>query len=588
MKSRRSTISPSNQQHLRKSELLTRFADTDNDDEIFGDIEGIDFGHQLPQLNSSRSKTERINRHDERVDTIKLEQLVIEDSPVNKTTPSPSYNIGDKGDSKPRSKNSPSSSGGDGGSGEIAGRRRVMRECLSEYSEDMDTDVTSEFTDNDFQGLDDIFQGDNTMKQRLNAQKILHEKQAEREQDELRMMYTIKRDKISDFDNDPNQTLKLKDFSMYQQENNKLTNENLNLLDMIESENTVNYEYTRDDFGKFEEGFDVNFEKNIHRQAKQIKPPIRTKHSMPVLRGNSMNSVKKFKSTMDFGTLKDIKEGEDTDDEEEAELPEFNFNNNVIRKLDRIPSFYNNNSSAAKTQLLNKYKEQSDKHKHKIKHHSSKSKLGTVKYLNNNSIISDPLYPTPKKTMKFNPTLNRWEGNEIDLMRFESVTKPTLITYQELQSPKKVNRPPNMVYDQENLRWVNMNHDDESVFHDIPDLIEMKPYKLNSPPGLKPSIQERQSPQRISPINRGTSQFTQRTISSATTISKTKVEPEEQVQEQWRQEFHLSDKLIEKFQKEDIKIEKKVKRWFTNSDFGEDEFNRDYYWEIRKMVMENE
>ncbi|EGW34635.1 uncharacterized protein SPAPADRAFT_47726 [Spathaspora passalidarum NRRL Y-27907] len=567
-----------------KAQLLTRFADNDNDDEIFGDIEGIDFGHNPSQLNNNQNVLPSgINRHDDGVETLKMEQLVLEDSPINKTTPSPSYHIGDKLDSlKPRSKSSTSSSG------EVA-HRRVMRECLSEYSEDLDTDVTSEFTDNDFQGLDDIFQGETSMKQRLNAKISEQEKVAEREQEELRMLYSSRREKIIDFDNDPNQTLKLKDFSMFQQDN-KLTNENLNLLDMIESENTVNYEYTRDDFAKFEDGFDVNFEQNIQRQIKQ-KPPIRAKQSMPVLRGNNGSAVKKFKSTMDFGTLRGIREADIDEEEEEeevaADLPEFHFNNNIIRKLDRIPSFYNNNTSnnnPAKAELLNKYKEQHEhKHKSKIKHQNPKPKLGTVKYLNNNSIITDPVYPTPKKTMKFNAAMNRWEGNEIDLVRFETVTKPTLITFRELQQQKEQPKTkPNMVYDQENLRWVNMNHDDESVFHDIPDLVEAKPYRLNSPPGLTPYPQQPQEPQRISPINRGASQFTQRTMSSLTSKSNL-----QQDAEQWRQEFQLSGKLIEKFQKEEVKIVKKIKRWFING-IGDYQFNRDYYWEIRKMVMENE
>ena len=57
------------------------------------------------------------------------------------------------------------------------------------------------------------------------------------------------------------------------------------------------------------------------------------------------------------------------------------------------------------------------------------------------------------------------------------------------------------------------------------------------------------------------------------------------------EEFALSTKLMAKFEKEEQKIRKKTHHWFgANESYhlhGRGHFDADYYWEIRKMVMDN-
>lgn len=369
--------------------------------------------------------------------------------------------------------------------------RRITRETLSEYSEENETDLTSELSDHDFDWGElnkngSVFQ---EMNQRLIATKVAQQREAEREQRE----YSQRRKG----DYDPNQTLKLKDF-------NKLTNENLTMLDHLDNEKTVNYEYTRDDFEEFEDGFINNFEAKL-----RVQP------SMPTLRQNRPR-LKKYNS-----------------------YAEFKSDSRVRLKLERIPSFYNKPPTILenKDQVLNKYKENKT-------YHSNHKKMGTVKCLNNDTEIT-LAYPT-NNNMKYNPKKNCWEGNEIDLIRFE---KPSLIPH---NVAKPSAREGKMIYDTEKLQWINTENEEDNVFEDIPDLVESK---LQSP-------------------HRGVSQFTQRTMSSATINRE---------QNMSLPAFGLSSKSIEKFRKEEMKIERKINHWFIGST---GEFNRDYYWEIRNMVMD--
>ena len=106
-------------------------------------------------------------------------------------------------------------------------------------------------------------------------------------------------------------------------------------------------------------------------------------------------------------------------------------------------------------------------------------------------------------------------------------------------------------------------------------------------------LQQPPHPQHISlhnlqqpPVSRrGLSQFTQRTSSTATAASH---DPAAESLSSLlndiddRREFKLSKKQIEKFNKEEQKIDRKINHWFI----GTNEMKRDYYWEIRKMVTE--
>ncbi|KAL6453888.1 BFA1 Mitotic check point protein BFA1 [Candida maltosa Xu316] len=419
-----------------KRDLLKQF--TEEEDNIFGDIEGFEY---------------------EDVDTLRMNKF----HPHPSQSSSPSFAIH---------------------SSPMTGKR-VTRETLSEYSEENDTDPTSQFSEDgfsqeDFEKVTSIYQ---EMNQRLIATKVAQQKEYEKEKLEL---MSRRRDHF-----DPNQTLKVKDY-------NKLTNENLTLLDQLDNEKTVNYDYVRDDKDDFEDGFvDKDFEMKL-----RIQP------SMPTLRQN-VPSLKKYKSH-----------------------GEFKCDSRVRSKLDRIPSFY------TKDHLLSKYKENKPRQQ-------SHKKMGTVKCLNNNSEV--PFTFQNPGSMRLNSAKNRWEGNEIDLMRFE---KPSLITPGDAKSRKQQG---NMIYDEQNLRWINMDHDDQNVFDDIPDLDDKK---LRSP-------------------IRGLSQFTLRTASTATLNT----EPRTVLSD-----LGLTSKLVDKFRKEQIKIEKKISNWFQDPS---SDFNRDHYWEIRKMVTED-
>ncbi|KAI5955704.1 hypothetical protein KGF54_001206 [Candida jiufengensis] len=357
--------------------------------------------------------------------------------------------------------------------------KRITRDGLSEYSEN-DTDITSEVSD-EFEGWDECFNKNQSiyqqMNQRLIARKVAQQKQAENELKQQNQIYNKR---------SPNQTLKVQ----------KLTNENLTLLDQLENEQTI--EISRDDNELFEDGFE---EKSIQKITN-----LQSKQSMPTMR-NSNHNLKNFSS--------------------------FNFNNKIKNRLDRIPSFYN--PPVEKDQVLQKFKEPKT-----TTHHNKKFKnYRTAQIVNSNS-------------MKFNKTLNKWEGNDEDLIRFDN--KPSLITKREINNiPRK--KQGNMFYDEENLKWINLEEEDEIL--DIPDLIE-------------PKLQ--------SPI-RGLSQYTQRTSSTATlpnAFGNNRLSPTRTTNHK------LNQKLIEKFVKEEQKIDRKINHWFIDSN----EIKTDYYWEIRKMVME--
>ncbi|KAG7662597.1 BFA1 [[Candida] subhashii] len=600
-------ISPSSRiQSLNKQERLKQFADR-QEDEIFGDIEGIDFGisHQM-------ENTLRVNRDNPTdLETLKLNQLSLEDSPYGNVK-THKYNKGSRSNKSvspqsffltPTNREDPLPNSGSTSSG-----KRITREYLSEYSEENDTDVTSEFTDNDFDGWDLLTkneegQGDQTsiyqkMNQHLIARKVQQQKEAEIEQEELRKLWMAKKKQEQDY-MDPNQTIKLQDFSAYQ--DNKLTNENLSLFDLLENEKTVNYEYTRDEFDQFEDGLDDNFveelqkrhAQRVHNINRNPKSSLRNKQSMPSIARTSKPSIKRFQSTMEFAK----QSGLDGIQEE----PAFKYNDNLKRKLDRIPSFYNTQESEKKTQLLNKYRDniKTNDSIHQQSHH--KRKMGVVKCLNNNRVTQNPSFPTPTKNMTFNYSQNRWEGNEEELMRFENLSKPALITTREFEEPvlrlaipTKGEGTHNMAYDKERLCWVNLDGEDDAIFHDIPDLIEAKPYKLNAPPqtvnNSAQSIMKLASQQHMnSPtIRRGASQFTQRTTSNISTGDVDGRLGQRVANDDDHNEFKLSKKLIEKFVKEDSRIERKTRHWFNNNSTRNSGFNRDYYWEIRKMVIENE
>lgn len=481
----------------------------------------------------------------------------------------------------------------------------VRRKSLSDYGEDnTDTDITSEMDEDDFEEVDDIFGKEESgiyssggqktsfaniskASQILTRKKQELQREAEVEEAELYERYK-KQAKVPETLN----TLKLKDLSVGDRGHNPHLD-----ADALENERTVNYEYSRDDFESFEDGFDmeapIKFEPGKLKQYQTSKGNVQLLHkmSMPTF-PNSLRASKatRFRSTMDFGAVM------------ESEHPVFNNSNKLIRKLDRMPSFHsrkaekvkefanddelNYNMEVRKKQLLERYMEITEQQKYlktspkkglkQLRHPGTKRKgVGLVKYLNDQSFV--PATSASGK-MKYNAESRRWEGNEHDLMRFDDAPgvkkQPSLITSKDFkQHNDKIKG--NMMYDAENLRWVNLDKVDEEemVFKDVPDLVpnDIPQYKQTE---TKPVI-----------ADRGVSTFTQRTTltnsSGSSAFGRATV----------GDEFQLLAKLMTKFEKEEVKIRKKTHHWFgPNEHYKLDRpraFKAEYFWEIRKMVVDD-
>lgn len=481
------------------------------------------------------------------------------------------------------------------------------RKSLSDYGEDTDTDITSEMDEDDFEEIDDIFGKEESgiyssggkvsnfgnfskASQALTKKKQQLQQEAELEEEEM-----VERYRRLGHQGEPT-TLKLKDLKNAQRAPNSQLDQ-----DALENERTVNYEYTKDDFESFEDGFDLNIP--IKFEAEKLKQfqssrantgRLQHKMSMP----NFPNSLKaskptKFKSTMDLAAILD------------SQHPVFNNSNKIIRKLDRMPSFHNNkerakshtpnddelnhNMELRKKQLLEKYMEITEQQKN-LKTSPKKSRrpqvrekqstrkgVGLVKYLNEKSAV--PATSSNGK-MKFDTASKRWEGNEHDLMRFEEnetiqpKKQPSLITVLDFQ-PHKEKLKGNMMYDAENLRWVNLDkvEEEDLIFDDLPDLVP------NDVPQYKPSGS------KLALADRGVSTFTHRTTLTASSSSSAlgRTTPGD--------EFQLLAKLMSRFEKEEVKIKKKTHHWFgTNEHYKIDRpraFNGEYFWEIRKMVVDD-
>lgn len=484
----------------------------------------------------------------------------------------------------------------------------LRRRSLSDYSENTETDIT-EMNDDDFEEIDNIFGkeesgiyssggGIDTQKpdtsrasDRLAKKKRQLQKEADLEDRELFQKYRKHHGEEVN-------TLKLKDLHKYQLESNLEK-------DALENERTVNYEYTRDDFESFEDGFDADLPAQIeperlrHFHSSGNKGGrIQHKTSMPVF-PNSLRSSKltKFKSTMDLASAF-----------EKKEHPVFNNSNKLIRKLDRMPSFHsrkelnaameyqddeelNNDMERKKKELLEKYMEITEKQK-QLKTSPKRSSgllksagakrhgVGLVRYLNDKSAV--PVGST-NGNMKFNARTKRWEGNEHELLRFDeeaqehpsSRKQPSLITLKEFDRRVETIKG-NMKYDAENLRWVNLDESDEVENHIFDELPDLEP---NDIPRYRMPIKGKLN-------DRGVSTFTQRTILSVSSDRSSALSASA------GDEFQLGPKLMAKFHKEELKIYKKTHHWFgPNESYKVDRartFNSEYFWEIRKMVMDDD
>jgi len=593
-----STPSPglSGNGQLTKSEFLRRYEEADDlsdDDDIFGQVEDdLDEEFQTLKLNSDDIETlPKSFKYKLTVLPGREGVVDLEFSPIDSiSTSSPKLSI--------------LASNRYHGVSSSNYARPVTRKTLSEYSEGDETDVTSQLNDDEFEDMDNIFGAGeagiyNKMNQKLKSKQAELQANAEREERELQNRYSIQQQKKL-MSNDTNATLKLKDFN---QLNKSLTHQNISFHNQLDNDKTIDFEYTKDEFEDFEQGFDNHFEsKMLNSRNNKLKRFYSSSKLNPKMQrppSGQFATMKKYKSTMDVGGLSKNTVDETAD-------PGFNFDNRVKSRLERIPSFYHKatrDNDQEKREYLNKFQEQKliEKEIRRKRNNETPSKVGTVRYLNNNSVVNAPQIPT-SIIMKYNPATRTWEGNEIDLLRFENLQKPSLITLNDVKdsipsmnqkksrqgyTSKETNS--HMVFDVENLRWINTNEDNESIFNEIPDLEDFAPtkpsqYSLSSPPilSLKPTALNEEF---HSPITgRGPSQFTQRTTST-NTVSASSEESNEV------NEFTISDKLMERFLKEEMKLSKKINHWFRVDEtynFSPDVSNRDYYWEIRNMIMETE
>lgn len=496
----------------------------------------------------------------------------------------------------------------------------TRRKSHSDY-EDEDTDIT-EMNDEDFEGIDDIFGKEESgilsstansytipsiskANITLTQRKQDFQRAAEAEDRELRMRYQKR------FGLDP-RTLTKNDL-----QHSSVTHTKKPALNMSS-------QYIDDE--PFEEGLDefsseLLTSHNLRQLGVSSKetraPSLDHKVSLPSLQrpfptvGSS--GPKKFKSTMDLAS--NLRNNAGTEDEH----PMFNGNNRLIKKLDRMPSFHFSNKGNApehrphqesltegqqreirlqdmekrKAELLEKYRELTEKQAAlrmsptKLKRRSkttksrSRKNLGLVKNLNNK--LPDSLgYSKSNQGMKFNATTRTWEGNEYDLLRFEEdpqetirLRKPSLITSRDFGT-QKYTRHGNMVYDAENLRWINVNTVDEENENDLNELPDLIPNDI-------PQYVLPKSTSKRGLSERGVSQFTQRTVLTASSSSSAK-------NDSVGDEFFLSKKLVARFEKEEAKIRRKVKEWFNPHENynirNREPFNHEYFWEIRKMVMD--
>lgn len=491
----------------------------------------------------------------------------------------------------------------------------TRRKSHSDY-EDEDTDIT-EMNDEDFEGIDDIFGKEESgiLSSSANSYTMPNISRAnvtlsQRKQDLQRAAEAEDRE------------MRLR----YQQRyasNAKTLTKNDDVQTAIYTKKpalNMNAQYIDDE--PFEEGLDgfsseLLTSHNLRQLGEERRvPSLDHKVSLPSLQrpfaAVGPSGPKKFKSTMDLAST--IRNNPNDD-----EHPEFNGNNRLIKKLDRMPSFHFSNKGTGserrppqesltegqqreirlqdmekrKAELLEKYRELTEKQaalrmsptkpsgRPKTTKTRSRKSLGLVKNLNNK--LPDPFgYSKSNQGMKFNAATRTWEGNEYDLLRFEEdpqetirLRKPSLITSREFVTQKHP-RHGNMVYDAENLRWINLNTVDEETENDLNELPDLVPNDI-------PQYVLPRSTSKRGLGERGVSQFTQRTVLTASSGNSAK-------NVSVGDEFFISEKLAARFEKEEAKIKRKVKEWFNPHEKynikSRETFNHEYFWEIRKMVMD--
>lgn len=436
-------------------------------------------------------------------------------------------------------------------------RSQLAKRLLDDYLEES-THVTLPLSEEDFIGLDEAVQeyGEDFSGMMWNNLKKTQQRNREVAEAEEEL-YLQRRQR-----HDPLRTLR--------QKPSNLTAKNLQYNDKLMDKTTQVKEFVRDDGEDFAAGFDDDFDVQL---ADLNRVGLR-----PQLHVNKHRLL--------------------PHDVKVLSLMGYNFNEGVKKRISRFPSLSRLNS-APPPQNLARQKSKlsmvtSELHPPRL---SKEERLAQYRSVDEQAPVRSRHKPNIKNfrevpqevmagisSMRLNKERQVWEGNEIDLARFE---QPHLIPKHSADTQIAATES-HMVFDSVNMRWNNTKHDEEDVFSDIPDLTDDRhnlwrpasSYKLAAPPksvGFTMLTANDVLPLKPKRKDGGT---IRRSASRATFSGL---------------EFDVSEDLLRRFEKEETKIAKKVNNWFPVGEVYDyrmvnDEattFQRDYYWEIRKLVLDS-
>ncbi|CAN3374012.1 hypothetical protein DIRU0_D06502 [Diutina rugosa] len=434
-------------------------------------------------------------------------------------------------------------------------RAPPSQRLLDEFSEES-TNVTSPHSEDEFIGLDEVDQeyGEDFSSILLNNFKKVKQRNSMLAEEEEKM-YSQWRPR-----HDPVKTLR--------QKPSNLTARNLQYNDKLMDKSTQVKEFVRDDGEDFAAGFDDNFEARMAQLAKLQAGKQRSASHDPKLHSmmgyNFNEGVKKRISR--FPSLNRLNEP--------PQPPRLTKSKSKLSMVTSEPQ----KTRLSKEEQLARYRKFDEKAPVKV-HHTTK--MQTIRCMPEDMDVTSKF-----SSMRLNKERQIWEGNETALARFEQ-PQPHFIPKYSADS-QMVPPESDMVLDHATMRWTNLKQEEEDIFSDIPDLTDDRhnilrqssSYKLAAPPksvGFTMSTADDSSPSKQT---RKEAKNARRSGSRATFGLS---------------EFELSDDLLKRFEKEQEKIEKKVNNWFSvgeTYDFnsvneGAKSYNRDYYWEIRKMVLDS-
>lgn len=245
-------------------------------------------------------------------------------------------------------------------------------------------------------------------------------------------------------------------------------------------------------------------------------------------------------------------------------------------------------ASSIQHQPLDVYREKpalkrtNPKHKHTDQESSqrtSRRRMGLIRQLGKGPAVS-----ITSNGMKFDPIRNVWEGNDIELKKFDSLNSkgPGLIK----GVTKGAQRVGNMEFDPEEMKWKSISEDrDDDPFAELEDLPEESAASTPSLRGHHHSYSTDfgQLGQAMSTVNTIKGNHDRRVYSMKTQpVSNMTASASLQFDGRLTgQEFVVTPRFVEKLQHEEIRWDRKTKAWYAPGE----EIDRKYLWEIRNMVM---